>query len=533
MLDPEIISKTKLLAALHSNPASISAHHLLLALYDSDLRSYPHIALLAREQARSEGFPTGSLKHPSLASFSGVFGPPKERPAWMCMQCVERARLEQANPCVKHRLPQGSSLDGKRYKREASPEEAQQAWVRPNGGVAYGRREKENEPGKEAGGVNFVKASKIIPKGKLGRATADEDEESKSQIQTETGKNGKKRFVTPFADPEKRETLAGKRRENPERSNEKKSEKKRGEEYLIDQIESEILDRSPSVQWDDIIGLDYAKQTIEEILILPIAHPELRELTDFPKGMLLFGPPGTGKTMIAKAVASQCQSTFFNISASILTSKWMGEGEKLVRMLFEIAKQRQPSIIFIDEIDSLLCARSESDFESSRRLKTEFLVRMEGVSSSGQDDQVIIIGATNRPQELDEAVRRRLPKRLYIPLPNKAGRADFLSKSLVKCKLGSSLSPQEVDQLAAATKGYSGADLKALVSEAKMYPVRLLALAGKKNISISEIRKICFDDFKSAIGVVKATVSQEDLGKYLEWNTHFGSYPFSATDLDT
>eukprot|EP00826_Nyctotherus_ovalis_P011350 TRINITY_DN12959_c0_g1_i4.p1 TRINITY_DN12959_c0_g1~~TRINITY_DN12959_c0_g1_i4.p1 ORF type:complete len:232 (+),score=66.54 TRINITY_DN12959_c0_g1_i4:103-798(+) len=187
---------------------------------------------------------------------------------------------------------------------------------------------------------------------------------------------------------------------------EDKSAKKENDK-LIEQIESEILDSSPCISWDEIAGLDYAKKTIEEILILPITLPELRQIIDFPRGVLLFGPPGTGKTMIAKAVATECKSTFFNISASILTSKWMGEGEKLVRILFEVAKQRQPSIIFIDEIDSLLCARSENDFESSRRIKTEFLVRMEGVTNGGsQDDQVIIIGATNRPQELDEAVKR-------------------------------------------------------------------------------------------------------------------------------
>eukprot|EP00826_Nyctotherus_ovalis_P011348 TRINITY_DN12959_c0_g1_i2.p1 TRINITY_DN12959_c0_g1~~TRINITY_DN12959_c0_g1_i2.p1 ORF type:complete len:371 (+),score=104.05 TRINITY_DN12959_c0_g1_i2:305-1417(+) len=368
----------------------------------------------------------------------------------------------------------------------------------------------------------------LLPK-KYRQRNESPKEEHKSNA---SGESMKRRFVPPFANPSKRAEYGTVPKNLPAKPKEKedKSAKKENDK-LIEQIESEILDSSPCISWDEIAGLDYAKKTIEEILILPITLPELRQIIDFPRGVLLFGPPGTGKTMIAKAVATECKSTFFNISASILTSKWMGEGEKLVRILFEVAKQRQPSIIFIDEIDSLLCARSENDFESSRRIKTEFLVRMEGVTNGGsQDDQVIIIGATNRPQELDEAVKRRLAKRLYIPLPNRAGRVDFLVKALGKSKLGNDLSREQIEELAVATRGYSGADLKALIAEASMYPVR--SILGKKNVKISEIRKLSHEDFKAALGVVKATVSREDLGKYLEWNANFGCCPFSEADLD-
>ena len=122
--------------------------------------------------------------------------------------------------------------------------------------------------------------------------------------------------------------------------------------------------------------------------------------------MLLFGPPGTGKTLIGKCIASQSGSTFFSISASSLTSKWIGEGEKMVRALFAVARVHQPSVVFIDEIDSLLSQRSESEHEASRRIKTEFLVQLDGATTEG-DERILVVGATNRPQELDEAARRR------------------------------------------------------------------------------------------------------------------------------
>lgn len=145
--------------------------------------------------------------------------------------------------------------------------------------------------------------------------------------------------------------------------------------------------------------------------------------------MLFFGPPGTGKTLLGKAIAAQSKSTFMSISASTLTSKWVGEGEKMVRTMFAIAAIHQPTVIFIDEIDSLLCSRNENDMESSRRIKTEFLVQLDGANTfAGENARILIIGATNRPDDLDEAVRRRLVKRLYIPLPNKAGRKQFIKR---------------------------------------------------------------------------------------------------------
>lgn len=174
----------------------------------------------------------------------------------------------------------------------------------------------------------------------------------------------------------------------------------------IEQIQNEVLETVPDVQWDDIAGLKFAKTCVTEMVILPIQRPDIfKGLRGPPKGLLLFGPPGTGKTLICKAIASQSNSKFFSISASTMTSKWMGEGEKLVRALFAVARVEQPSVIFIDEIDSLLTARSEGEYEGTRRIKTEFLVQWDGAGTS-DTDRVLVVGATNRPGDLDEAARR-------------------------------------------------------------------------------------------------------------------------------
>ena len=190
-----------------------------------------------------------------------------------------------------------------------------------------------------------------------------------------------------------------------------------------------------------------------------------------PKGLLLFGPPGTkcsiwknlikivtknnlgtGKTLIAKCIANESKSTFFNISSSTLTSKWQGESEKLVKVLFEVARAYQPSVIFIDEIDSLLSQRSDEDRESSRRLKTEFFVQIDGASTAS-DERILLIGATNRPQELDDAARRRFVKRLFIPLPEKEGRKQII-ENLIK-KQAFDITDEEIDTISEITDGRS------------------------------------------------------------------------------
>lgn len=297
-------------------------------------------------------------------------------------------------------------------------------------------------------------------------------------------------------------------------------------------VEGEILQSSPNVKWSDIAGLDFAKGTIQEIIIWPLLRPDLfKGIRRPPKGLLLFGPPGTGKTMIAKAIASESKSKFFNISASSLTSKWIGESEKLARCLFALASFHQPSVIFIDEIDSILSSRQENENESSRRLKTEFLVQLDGAGTN-INDAILIIGATNRPQEIDEAVIRRMTKRLYIPLPNSSSRKELILNVIKSEELeGSkySISDIELEIIVQKSKGYSGSDLHNVCREASMQPIRDI-----KNIedieNISSIRPVTLKDYEYSLSSVKASVHQKSIVQYENWNKEFGS--FHITDSE-
>ncbi|XP_076374219.1 vacuolar protein sorting-associated protein 4-like [Tachypleus tridentatus] len=244
---------------------------------------------------------------------------------------------------------------------------------------------------------------------------------------------------------------------------------------LLNQLEGAIVMEKPNVKWSDVAGLEGAKEALKEAVILPIKFPHLFTGKRKPwKGILLFGPPGTGKSFLAKAVATEANnSTFFSVSSSHLVSKWLGESEKLVKNLFEIARQDKPSIIFIDEIDSLCSSRSDNESESARRIKTEFLVQMQGVNTD--NDGILVLGATNIPWVLDAAIRRRFEKRIYIPLPEEMARLHIF-----KLHIGNtpnSLSEDDFRILAKKTDGYSGADISVLVRDALMQPVRKVQTA--------------------------------------------------------
>jgi vacuolar protein-sorting-associated protein 4 len=190
---------------------------------------------------------------------------------------------------------------------------------------------------------------------------------------------------------------------------------------------------------------------LKEAVILPIKFPHLFVGKRKPwRGILLYGPPGTGKSFLAKAVATEANATFFSVSSSDLLSKWLGESEKLVRQLFEMARAQAPSIVFVDEVDSLCSARSDTESESARRVKTEFLVQMNGV---GKDlDGVLVLAATNIPWQLDPAIRRRFEKRIYISLPDEAARTRMFGIHLGDTP--HTLQAADYKELARRTDGY-------------------------------------------------------------------------------
>ncbi|KAJ9463821.1 Vacuolar protein sorting-associated protein 4 [Diplonema papillatum] len=239
-------------------------------------------------------------------------------------------------------------------------------------------------------------------------------------------------------------------------------------------LEGAIVKEKPNVAWDDVAGLEGAKDALREAVILPIKLPQLFTGNRKPwKGILMYGPPGTGKSYLAKAVATESDTTFFSVSSADIMSKWVGESEKLVRSLFRLARENKPAIIFVDEIDSLCSARGSNDNESAQRVKTEFLVQMQGV---GNDDSgVLVLAATNLPWQLDSAIRRRFERRIEIPLPEVAARAQMFKIHLGKTP--HTLSDDNFEELARMSDLYSGSDINVLVRSAIMEPVRTLQLA--------------------------------------------------------
>ncbi|GER48570.1 AAA-type ATPase family protein [Striga asiatica] len=253
------------------------------------------------------------------------------------------------------------------------------------------------------------------------------------------------------------------------------------------------------------------------------------------KGILLFGPPGTGKTMLAKAVATEAGANFINISMSSITSKWFGEGEKYVKAVFSLASKIAPSVIFVDEVDSMLGRRENpGEHEAMRKMKNEFMVNWDGLRTKDKE-RVLVLAATNRPFDLDEAVIRRLPRRLMVNLPDAANRAKILRVILAK----EDLSPDvDLDTVASMTDGYSGSDLKNLCVTAAHRPIREIlekekkereaALAEGKPVPAlsgsADIRSLNMEDFRFAHDRVCASVSSESINmtELLQWNELYG-----------
>lgn len=234
------------------------------------------------------------------------------------------------------------------------------------------------------------------------------------------------------------------------------------------------------------------------------------------------------KTLIAKAISHESGATFFSISSSSLTSKWIGEGEQLVRTLYRVARYRAPSVVFIDEIDSLLTARKADENEASRRMKTEFLVQLDGAGNV-HAGHVLTIGATNVPNELDDAARRRFVKKLYVALPTLKDREVLMRKLFSKNT--HSITDKEFAKLAKNTEGYSGADLKNFCGEAAMGPLRQID-SNVVGLTPSQLPPISYKHCRRALKATSRSVSDADLKVHLEWNEMYGSKPSSGYNYD-
>ena len=340
---------------------------------------------------------------------------------------------------------------------------------------------------------------------------------------------------------------------------------------LRGQLSSAIVTEKPDIKWSDVAGLEGAKAALKETVILPQRFPQLFVGKRKPwRGILLYGPPGTGKSFLAKAVATEADAQFFAVSSSDLVSKWQGESERLVKQLFTLARAEDHAIIFIDEIDSMCGSRSEGESDATRRIKTEFLVQMQGVAT--HKEGLLVLGATNVPWEIDAAIRRRFEKRIYIPLPDIPART-----RMVELHLGDTphtLTKEDFQQLGHDTDGYTGSDISIVVREALMEPLRKCQMAkqfipcgklddgrdflspcskypscaycpmslhnnpyanqacqhcGAIRMNLYDVPSdqlkvpaVSYDDFLHIIGKTRKSVAPDELDRFVDWTAQFG-----------
>ncbi|KAL3576438.1 hypothetical protein D5086_021721 [Populus alba] len=295
---------------------------------------------------------------------------------------------------------------------------------------------------------------------------------------------------------------------------------------LAESLCRDIIRGSPNVKWESIKGLENAKRLLKEAVVMPIKYPKyFTGLLSPWKGILLFGPPGTGKTMLAKAVATECKTTFFNISASSVVSKWRGDSEKLIKVLFELARHHAPSTIFLDEIDAIISQRGEacSEHEASRRLKTELLIQMDGLTRT--KELVFVLAATNLPWELDAAMLRRLEKRILVPLPEPEARRTMFEE-LLPSQPDEDMLPY--DLLVERTEGFSGSDIRLLCKEAAMQPLRRLMtlLEDREEIvpddELPKVGPLRSEDIETALKNTRPSAHLH-AHRYEKFNSDYGS----------
>ncbi|KAL4638268.1 hypothetical protein ACB092_03G135100 [Castanea dentata] len=299
------------------------------------------------------------------------------------------------------------------------------------------------------------------------------------------------------------------------------------DEYESNFISAVVPPGEIGVKFDDIGALEDVKKALNELVILPMRRPELfshGNLLRPCKGILLFGPPGTGKTLLAKALATEAGANFISITGSTLTSKWFGDAEKLTKALFSFASKLSPVIIFVDEVDSLLGARGGSfEHEATRRMRNEFMAAWDGLRSK-DSQKILILGATNRPFDLDDAVIRRLPRRIYVDLPDAENRMKILRIFLSQEILEPDFS---FEQLAYATEGYSGSDLKNLCIAAAYRPVQELLeeeKKGSKSDVAPVLRALSLDDLIQSKAKVGPSVAYDaaSMNELRKWNEQYG-----------
>ncbi len=283
-----------------------------------------------------------------------------------------------------------------------------------------------------------------------------------------------------------------------------------------DTFEELVLREKPNVKWEQVVGLEQAKKAIKEAIVYPVQRPDLFPL-GWPRGILLFGPPGCGKTLLAAAVATEIDASFISVDAASVMSKWLGEAERNVAKLFansrKIANDGRPAIVFIDELDSLIGTHT-NEVGGEVRVRNQFLKEMDGIIDKGKKIHVYVIGATNKPWDLDWAFIRRFQKRILVPLPDYNARLQMFKLFTTEVTLSPDM---DLYSLSRVSEGFSGSDIRDSVQSVHLKIIGEFFEAGKAKDKLAQPRPICMKDFRNILETRKPSVTLDMVASYNKW----------------